>query len=1051
MAPGMVLTPHLEVLLDKLGSLMSREFRLLLGFNKDLEKLYEILSSIKPLLEDAERKHFKRRVTRMRICRINDAVYKAEDLLEDLEFEALLWESAIGNMTCTNQVGNYLLSARFQFKQSAICRKIGKQIHELVEWFDRFYAERNWFFTGVDNSPNVDTEETSFFLSEPIVYGRARETENIIQELLNNTYHRISICPIVGIAGVGKTTLAQLVYGDERIVANFDTRFWVCVAKDFGIKKITEVMIEHLSEKICDIGPLDLMQNHLKELLNGKKFLLVLDDVWNDDKEKWNKITLLLACGDKGSSIIVTTRLQTVVDNIAHLSSSCVINPTCDLQPLHEDDAWSLFKHYALEVGNEEDEDLIEMNEEDEDLIEIGKVIVANCNGIPRHIKQGGNLLQFKGDKFWKYARSSEFWIPEEPQESTVRSSLKLRYYSLPPIYRQCFSYCFIFPKDDEIEVEELIRLWIANDLVQTDGTIELEDAANEIFNELVLKSFFPNEEKNWLGRKIFKMQDSLHHLAWLVARTKCVALEDGDQLAEIPESIRHLLVSDGIQSSVMVETISKLFPHLRTCYFPPMYNPPLPIIFENLISLRALHLRGSNIPSLPRSIKNLKHLRYLNLSSSLNLEFLPKSICSLVYLQTLELSQCWKLQKLPKSIRKLINLTHLFLSDCRRLIQLPDGIGEMINLRHLELSECDSFTRLPDAIGQLRNLRHLDLHDCKTFSQLPDVIGQLTNLIYLDISRCPNLNGLPHGIGNLVNLRRLNLSMLLEVTHLPLLEFILGSDGGLSIRDLHRLNNLEGELLIRGLGHVKDGAEAKEANLVAKENLSSLSLVWEDSLVDDNNNSKEVIECLRPPQNLNKLVIEGYRGLAFPTWAKLLTNVVEIQFSGCSECEYLPPLGHLPLLKKLCIFGMHSLKGINKEFYGIFSSGSEAGETSKGKGFFPINDEKEAGGTIRGEGFFWEEGYNWEERQAIDDVKEAGGTSQREGFFPSLEELEFRELRNWDEWHVIDDEKVFLRLRKLRLDKCPNLALLPLPIQRSVKKFEITRCEKLMVISPPI
>ncbi|KAL5711862.1 hypothetical protein ACHQM5_014092 [Ranunculus cassubicifolius] len=985
MAPGLVVTPPLRLLVDKLSSLMSREFRLLQGFNKDLEKLSHIMSSMHTYAEELE-KSWKTRnpvgIEKWVISNVNDAVYDVEDLLEEIELEALTWESQIefGDMTCTNQV-----SLAFQFKRL----KIRKQIKQLRKRIKRIKDEVLFNSVFLAEPRKEETNEI------PVIYGRERETENMIQLLHNNnTYHRLSICPILGIAGVGKTTLAQFVYGDERIVNHFDARIWVSVVDDFGIQKITQLMIDKLSGGICDIGQLDLMQNNLKLLLNGKRFLVVLDDVWNDDREKWNELTQLFACGSKGSSVIVTTRLQTVVDNISSLSTLCVINPTFVVQPLHEDEAWSLFMQYAV----------IDENEVNEDILKIGKEIVAMCKGAPLPIKKIGEYLHHMQGKVWSYYRDFDFPGQEIIEEFKVRSSLKSRYYALPPIYRQCFAYCFIFPKGYEIEVEELIRLWITNGLVQTDETMELEDVANEIFKELVLKLFFQNAEKNWLGIKTFKLQDIMYDLAWLVARTECVALEDGDQLAEIPDDVRHLLVTQGAQSSGMVDTISKSFPHLRTCLFPPMYNPPLPIIFENLTSLRALHLRGSNIPNLPRSIENLKHLRYLNLSSSVSLQFLPKSICSLRFLQMLELSQCWKLQMLPKSISKLINLRSLYLSDCRSLIQLPDGIGGLINLRHLDLSECDSLIRIPDAIGQLRNLRHLDLHDCKIFSQLPDVIGQLTNLIYLDLSRCPNLNGLPDGIGKLVSMRRLNLSKLLQLTHLPVLELILGSESGLNIKILHGLNNLEGELQIRGLGHVKDAAEAKVANLVAKENLSSLSLVWEDSLVDDKNNSEEVIKCLRPPRNLNKLVIEAYRGSVFPTWVKLLVNVVEIQLSGCSECEDLPPLGHLPLLRKLCMVRMHSLKRVNKEFYGIACCGSEV-----------------------------------------------EGTSQGEGFFPSLEELEIRELRNWEEWQVIDDKNMFLRLKRLRLDKCPNLASLPLPVQRSVQNFEITGCEKLMVISPPI
>ncbi|KAL5711869.1 hypothetical protein ACHQM5_014099 [Ranunculus cassubicifolius] len=592
MAPGMVVSPILAVLLDKLTSLITTDSHLLQPFKQDLQNLSEILSSMRPRLQGIEGMHIKDPHNLNRITDLNHAAYDAEDLLEEIELEALTWESQI---TCINQVTHSLC---FHSNKRSVFRR---KIQQLILRFNQIGVEKLW---SVIEYSYAGRGETSYVLTEPIMYGRARETESIIQLLLNNK-HDLSICPIVGIAGLGKTTLAQLVYGDGRVVQHFDTRIWVSVAEDFGVEQITKTIIDHFSDtESCDIVDQDLMQNHVRLLLYATKFLIVLDDVWDDDREKWNKITHLLACGGKGSSIIVTTQWQKVVDNFANLSTMCVINPTCDVEPLHEDDAWALFKQYAVEKENEVNEDMIE----------IGKEIVAKCKGIPLDIKIAGSLLKSTNERFWRLVRDGEFWDLGGP----TGSSLKSRYYNLPPIYRQCFAYCLIFPKGHEIEVEELIRLWIANGLVQTDGTKELEDVANEIFKELVVKSFFPNVEENWLGVKIFKMQDFAHHLAWLVARIDCLAVEDGDQLAtisesvqhllvsdgaledsdqlaEISKSVRHLLVTDGAQSSRLVETISKSFPHLRTCLFPPMYNPPLPTIFENHTSLRALHLRGSN------------------------------------------------------------------------------------------------------------------------------------------------------------------------------------------------------------------------------------------------------------------------------------------------------------------------------------------------------------------------------------------------------------------------------------------------------------------------
>lgn len=105
--------------------------------------------------------------------------------------------------------------------------------------------------------------------------------------MLPGEAQRISVSPIVGIGGLGKTTLAKLVFNDERVSGHFEMKIKVCVSDDFDLKQLMVKIIKSTtSENQSDLD-LDQLQKYLREKLDGKKFLLVLDDVWNEDHEKW--------------------------------------------------------------------------------------------------------------------------------------------------------------------------------------------------------------------------------------------------------------------------------------------------------------------------------------------------------------------------------------------------------------------------------------------------------------------------------------------------------------------------------------------------------------------------------------------------------------------------------------------------------------------------------------------------------------------------------------------------------------------------------------------
>ncbi|XP_010911714.2 putative disease resistance protein RGA3 [Elaeis guineensis] len=235
---------------------------------------------------------------------------------------------------------------------------------------------------------------------------------------------------------------------------------------------------------------MDSLQRKLREVLSGKRFLLVVDDVWNP----WEELKELLTTGAEGSCVIVTTRSTTVVSSIIGTLDAY------ELKPLSDDECWSLFERNAFSEGGAE---------KSADLIHIGKAIVEKCGGLPLAAKILGRLMRTKREvREWRSVMESEIW---KLNDDKILPSLRLSYNHLPCHVKQCFAYCAIFPKDNEIDKEMVIQLWMANGFIPSDLEEDMELKGQEIFYELLSRSFF---QDMIIHKQTFKMHDLIHDLA---------------------------------------------------------------------------------------------------------------------------------------------------------------------------------------------------------------------------------------------------------------------------------------------------------------------------------------------------------------------------------------------------------------------------------------------------------------------------------------------------------------------------------------------------------
>ncbi|KAM6576129.1 hypothetical protein CsatB_027966 [Cannabis sativa] len=666
----------LTVVLENLSSLIQKQVGSVLGVAKEMEKMCSMLSTISAVIEDAEERQSTNHAIKNWLQKLEDVSLELEDVLDDCEAEAFRLEEGLAQDHSWNRKVQSSLSC-LSPKHLYFRHNIAKRMKEIWDRLDQIGKERvNFHLREVDvverRNRVRESRQTGSVITQPHVYGREEDKERVVGFLVNDAINcnNTSVYCIVGLGGMGKTTLAQLVFSDERINEHFELKMWVCVSEDFDVRRLIKAIIESGTGHVCEAVEMDPLQKRLRDMLQGKRFLIVLDDVWNQKHEEWEKLKYVLECGSKGASVVVTTRLKKV-------ASIMGTTPMLELSSLSDDDCWLLFKLRAF--GNH--------REERPNLVEIGKEIVKKCKGVPLAAKALGGLMCFKSneEEEWLSVMRSELWnLPEE--EASILPALKLSYLHLSVEQRRCFSYCATFPKDHRIEKQELIHLWMANGLISSKPELEVEDVGNETINDLCWRSFFQDitEDRDDGSIIYFKMHDLFHDLAQSIMGDKChkVVVNGDTRTINMSERVRHLMCQfnkagpfSNIPNTKSLRTFMALRNETTHCDNDDW----------NFRSLRAFDSRlfCLNAASMSSLVSNLKHVRYLNLSYT-NIEVLPDSICLLHHLLTLDLTKCLELRKLPKHMIRLKGLRHLYIEGCSRLSHLPPNIGKLSCLKTL-------------------------------------------------------------------------------------------------------------------------------------------------------------------------------------------------------------------------------------------------------------------------------------------------------------------------------------------------------------------------------
>ncbi|KQJ86585.1 putative disease resistance protein RGA4 [Brachypodium distachyon] len=726
-----------------------------------------------------------------------------------------------------------------------------------LDYFASGYAENIALdSSGASQQPSLQRQRAT-----GDVFGRDKEKEQIVHWVTQvASSSPISCFAIVGMAGMGKTALAQLVHEDSRVSVNFDYVVWVPQAVDLGAEAITTEILRSIGFPAR--SRIDSMQYYLAEKLRGKKILLILDDVWEDEStEKWANLVSPLRSAMRGSKILLTTRMQSVADMAAD-----VVGGEAEFLTLDELDEHSNFLLFKSELTPH-----IKF-EDHADLLLVGEQIAQKFGGCP--ILTLAITSQLKDNILASYWRTI---LHEEMHNITgmhgilmrgILQVLQLSYDRLPRQLKACFKYCGIFPNGYRFSKEELVNMWVCSGLIpfvsSKPGDIGLpfaspkpgdsgfprtenfslpnpEDVGQQCFRVLTRKSFFcrvlGRDPSNGDQKEYYVLHRIMHYFAEFVSQGEC---------ARINGYFRNYFMESSIRLEIQ---------HLSIDHFSNITEHNIKYLIGTFWRLRTLIIRSETC----------------------------------LDQQTEVLLEKW--------LGKLAGLRLLYL-DVPSLSHALVGVSNLTQLRYLFLFSCDGYH-----IQKAFKLYHLQVFKLNYLTGKEAGFHGIYNLHSLRCLHVPdNMLSNIHDVGRLTSLQELRGFDVMEI-------------GGHRLNALSNLTKLE-KLSLKNLQNVRNSEEAMEVKLKEKQCIRFLSLSWNKYSNDPENLSSRVLDSLEPNKEIQHLHINGYNGVLLPQWIEksLPINLVLLELEYCMKWKTLPSLKDLNSLKYLKLEHLSQLEYIGEE-----------------------------------------------------------------------------------------------------------------------------------------
>ncbi|KAK1418145.1 hypothetical protein QVD17_27284 [Tagetes erecta] len=722
-------------LLEKVTAILMQEASLLGDSQSDVEAIKLELEIMRSCIRDAERSRLKSEMVETWVRQVREVAQKVEDVLDEyVYYKDMEADGSKGLKNLVQEMIKVPLHMSRRRKISLKLQKLKAQVQEVCERRKTYtFEEKKEDENRSARNASIDwwqrQEELSMFVDEDEIVGMGDNKEKLMEWLMEDDPRRMVIS-VVGMGGLGKTTLVTKVYNDQTIQRYFDCWAWVSVSQTNGVEELLRSMIKRLlgvkHEMVrSDLGLMTYRElvEMLIEYLQTKRYVIILDDVWNI--LLWSRIRIAFPENGLGSRIIFTTRNDNIAKSVG--PGKHILH----LDPLGEDDSWALFCRKAFWSDSGHSCPV--------ELDELAQAITRKCEGLPLAIVAIGGLMRLRNQIAveWKKIYDSLNWeLSNNPVLKSVKGILSLSFNDLPFYLKHCFLYCCVFRDGYPIKRKKLIRLWVAEGFILERKGITMEEVAEEYLMELSLRSMIQVTETNDAGRlKTFRVHDVMRELAMTTSKKDNFCSTYDATEARTLSKVQRLSVYNRGENIRLCSWLSR---HLRAFFvFQVETNSSFSMngILSRFKLIKILDLEAVSVGSIPNSVGGLFNLRYLNLRGT-NINELPRSIQRLKNLQTLDV-QNTNLDKLPSGISIIPRLRHLLIGRSKASfgLRIPAEITKVGTLQTLALIEADE--ELIEKLRNLTELKRLDITNLKTIDgpRLCSSVEKMTDLRRLSIT----------------------------------------------------------------------------------------------------------------------------------------------------------------------------------------------------------------------------------------------------------------------------------------------------------------------------
>ncbi|XP_006647196.1 disease resistance protein RGA5-like isoform X3 [Oryza brachyantha] len=698
-----VVAGAMTTLIAKLTTLLMDQYKLQRGARGDIMFIKEELESIQAALE----KLFEVQVTDSQVKiwerDVREQSYDIEDIIDTfmVHVETHLLARPHGLLE------GFVKGSLSRLKRARIRHSIATDIRRIRRLVNEATARRERY--KVDSIVAAAKMETKIDPRLVGIYGEAaklvgisgpkEELARLLMESEGTTKNKLKVISIVGVGGLGKTTLANVIYQQFR--QQFDCHAFVSVSLKPDLKKILGSILRQFSQQgynWTEAWGAEEIINQIRDEIKDKRYLIVIDDIW--EKPAWECIECALIENDCESRIITTSRVL----DAATPSSSEVDHTIYKLQPLSYDNSKKLFykRIFCCEDGCPSE------------LKDISEKTLRKCDGVPLAIITIGSLLATRPQNINQWDRVHNLigsGLEKSHHVEDMRHILSISYYDLPADLRACFLYLTIYPEDYNIQRDQLIRRWISEGFILGENVDALYEQGGNYFSELINRSMIQPAYIDSHGRvHACRVHDMvLDLITSLSNETNFLTVLGGQQCTYYPNKVRRLCLQSSIYGyGHTIQQKKVKWPRLRSLILFPHATNLLPSLSRFRI-LRVLDLEGCQDLKCCQieGICDLFHLRSLILKDT-NISSLPPKIGNLSCLHTLDIRHT-VITELPSTVVYLRKLVTLLIDAS---VKLPDGIGNMECLQEISLVGISKSPNFLKDLGSLTELRILQISE---------------------------------------------------------------------------------------------------------------------------------------------------------------------------------------------------------------------------------------------------------------------------------------------------------------------------------------------------